>query len=247
MMRTLFFVLFLGASLFALPLMGQKFQFEVGLNGGGSYLWHQTRFEKTALFNQFSIIQKTYHNRNLTYTWKDFEDDFRLRHSFAQPRFGFTGLLSHSELPIAAVAEAMSSTSSFREMAYGVTLGLGKTYFDQDDLFFFSFLGGYKFVWDTGFGASTLTNSIGDNEIRSNMEAFFDPKKPIGSNRGQLFSIRLSAGRTLGETRLLSAGFEAYGELDLTGKTVRESRMNNVGAHIFLRYSLTRPSMAKLY
>lgn len=247
MMKRMSFALMLSANLFIASLAGQNFNFEVGLNAGGSKLWHQTRFEKTALLNQYNIIQKTYHNRNLTYTWQDFEDDFRLRHSFSQPRFGFTGLIAHKELPIAAVGEAMSSTSSFREMSYGVTLGLGKTYFDLDELFFFSFLGGYKFVWDTGFGASTLTNSIGDEEIRGNMEAFFDPKNPIGTRRGQLFALRLSAGRTLGETRLLSAGVEAYGELDLTGKTVRESRMNNAGAHVFLRYSLTRPSMAKLY
>ena len=52
----------------------------------------------------------------------------------------------------------MSSPSSYQKMAYGIVAGIGKEFFTYDDDYYFTFMGGYKFVRDNGFGASTVVS-----------------------------------------------------------------------------------------
>lgn len=207
----------------------------VGLNIGASQLFHDTRFETTPLHDLYAFTAISH--RPDDYTWDEFEKDYGIRTSFIQPRFGVSAHLTYKEWPLMAIVEAMSSPSSYQKMAFGVTLGIGKEFFTEDD-FFFSFLGGYKLVKDNGFGATTIVNSIGNDEARGYASTFFNPEQPLGTNTGNLFTIRGGLGRELGAAKIIRVGVEGYGELDLTAKTKRQSRMTNYGAQLFIRFKV---------
>ena len=135
----------------------------------------------------------------------------------------------------------MSSPSGYEKMAYGGIIGLGKDLPIGDNIgLYFSFLGGYKFVYDKGFGSSTLTNSIGHKTAREYASEWFDPEKPLGTQKGNLFTLRMSMAKSLDAAESLMVGAEFYGELDLTDKVARAgaARMTNAGAHVFIRFNL---------
>lgn len=217
--------------------MAQKLRFSVGMNVGASRLQHNTRFESTTLRNLYETIELTHKDG---YEWEEFERDFQLRESFNQIRFGFFGMITHRDWPIIVMGEAMSSPSSYEKMAYGATVGLGKELFTFRKEFSCYFLGGYKFVWDNGFGSNTLVNSIGHRDGRELVATYFDPHRPLGTTMGQLFTLRLGAGKTLDRDKRWTAGIDAYGELDLTPRIKRESRMNTIGINVFARFSINR-------
>ena len=175
-MFKLYFFVFLGLGmLLGTSLNAQKFNFSVGMNMGASRLSHQTRFETTTLRNLYETIELTHREG---YEWEKFASDFQLRESFTQPRFGFFVRASHRNLPILLIGEAMSSTSSYEKMAYSVTLGFGQEFYILNENIYCSFLGGYKLIWDKGFGANTLVNSIGHKDARSLVATYFAPVKP---------------------------------------------------------------------
>lgn len=215
----------------------QKFNFSVGLNMGASRLFHQTRFETTTLRNLYETIELTHREG---YEWEKFEEDFELRESFNQLRYGFFVRASHRNLPILLIGEAMSSSSTYEKMAYSVTLGFGQEFYILNEALYCSFLGGYKFIWDKGFGANTLVNSIGHKDARQLVATYFAPVKPLGSDKGNLFVLRGGLGKSVDRERQWMVGADVYGELDLTPRIKRESRMTNVGLNLFLRYSLTK-------
>lgn len=218
-------------------LHAQKFNFSVGLNMGASRLFHETRFETTTLRNLYETIELTHAEG---YEWEKFEEDFELRQSFNQLRFGFFVRASHRNLPLLLIGEAMSSSSTYERMAYSATLGFGQEFYILNEAIFCNFLGGYKLIWDKGFGSNTLVNSIGHKDGRKLVATYFDPVKPLGSDMGNLFVIRGGLGKMVDRDRQWMVGADAYGELDLTPRIKRESRMTNVGFNLFLRYSLTK-------
>ncbi len=237
-MFKLYFFVFLGLGmLLGTSLNAQKFNFSVGMNMGASRLSHQTRFETTTLRNLYETIELTHREG---YEWEKFASDFQLRESFTQPRFGFFLRASHRNLPILLIGEAMSSTSSYEKMAYSVTLGFGQEFYILNENIYCSFLGGYKLIWDKGFGANTLVNSIGHKDARSLVATYFAPVKPLGTDMGNLFVLRGGLGKTVDRDRQWTVGADVYGELDLTPRIKRESRMTNVGINLFLRYSLSK-------
>jgi hypothetical protein len=228
-----FFILFL--LLLHLTGTAQNLKVNVGLNVGMSQLMHDTRFETTPLHDLYSFTAISH--RPDDYSWEEFEKDYGIRTSFIQPRFGVSAHFTYKDWPVMASVEAMSSPSSYQKMAFGLIVGIGKEFYTDDD-YFFNFLGGYKFVKDNGFGATTIVNSIGNDEAREYASTFFNPENPLGSKTGNLFTVRGGLGRELGAAKIIRVGVEAYGELDLTAKTKRQSRMTNFGAQFFLRFKV---------
>ncbi len=234
-----FYVLVLTLAFFlpGLSLSAQKFNISVGMNLGAARLYHQTRFETTTLRNLYETIEIT-HSEG--YEWEDFEEDFQLREEFSQLRFGFFVRASHKKYPLLLILEGMSSTSTYERMAYSATFGFGKEFNIINDEIYCSFLGGYKYIWDKGFGATTLVNSIGHKEARSLVSTYFAPEKPLGPITGQLFVLRGGLGKVMDRDKQWTLGIDVYSELDLTPRIKRESRMTNAGFNIFLRYSLSK-------
>lgn len=220
-----------------LPCLAQekKWHVAVQLNTGMSYLAHDTHFEITPLHDLYGFT--TISHLPEKYTWEEFTEDYEIRTSFVQPRFGFSASFRYKDWPVRASLEMMSSTSSFRKISYGATIGLGHDICTSDG-YVFSFLGGYKFVKDNGWGAATVVNSIGLREAREYASTFFNPEAPLGTNKGHLFTIRGGFSREVAEK--LSLGVEAYGELDLTPTTRRQARMTNYGAQFFVRFQLAK-------
>ena len=229
-------LLILPLLLFSFFANSQNLKISVGLNAGMSRLMHDTRFETTELHDLYAFTAISH--RPDEYTWEEFEKDYGIRTSFFQPRFGISAHITYKDWPVMASIEAMSSPSSYQKMLYGLTFGMGKEFYSYDEDYFFNFLGGYKFVRDNGFGATTIVNSIGNGEAREYASTFFNPEAPLGSKNGHLFTLRSSLGRELGEAKLIRVGVETYGELDLTAKTKRQSRMTNFGAQIFVRFKV---------
>lgn len=234
--RNLFFLLvFLFGSQ---SLFSQNLHVDFGFNMGASELFHGTKFKETPLLDQYEIIEEVKYRDNETYTWDNFEEDFGLKTHYIQPKFGFTAHITYADWPVMAVAEAMSSPSAYTKMSYGATIGFGKDLFNYDSTFTFSFLAGYKFVYDEGFGSSTLVNSVRDDYMRKRLETFFAPEQPLGRQRGNLLAVRGGVGKMLGYDKRWKVGVEAIGELDLIEKSVRVSRMTNVGLMAYLRYRI---------
>lgn len=222
--------------LVTLTAKAQNLKVNIGLNVGMSQLYHDTRFETTPLHDLYAFTAISH--RPEDYSWEEFEEDYQIRTSFTQPRFGVSAHFTYKDWPLLASVEAMSSPSSYEKMAYGVIVGLGKELYTYDQDYYFTFLGGYKFVKDNGFGATTIVNSIGNDEARDYASTFFNPEEPLGTKTGHLFTLRGGLGRELGASKLIRVGVEAYGELDLTSKTKRQSRMTNYGAQFFIRFKV---------
>ncbi len=237
-MQPKFFTLSFSLILFTTVLTAQNLHIDVGMNLGASQLYHQTRFEETPLHAQYNIAKELFQNKGIEYTWDEFAADFGLRNTFIQPRFGFSARLSYKDWPIFGIADVMSSTSSYTKVAYSGTIGMGQDFYNYNEKNYISLLGGYKYVYDRGFGSSTLVNAVGDASIRKELATFFNPKEPLGRQRASLFTLRGGVGRVLDEGRRWRAGVEAYGELDLIEKTVRASRMTNIGVQVYIRYRI---------
>lgn len=228
--------------LFLLQSAGaQNLKINIGVNMGMSQLFHNTQFETTPMYNQYrftKVAVEAHSPADYEYTWEDFAKDYKLKSTFVQPRIGISAHFTYKDWPLLFVVEAMGSPSSYQKLAYGFIAGFGKEFFSYDDNYFFSFLGGYKFVKDNGFGAATIVNSIGHKEAREQAATYFNPSQPLGKKTGNLFTVRGGLGKELGEARMIRIGVEGYGELDLTPKTTRQSRMTNFGAQFFLRFKL---------
>lgn len=234
MLTRLFTTTLLFFAVFA-PAFAQKIKFNVNLNLGASRLYHNSDFKTTTLVNYYENIQEVFALRGIDYTWEDFAKDHKLRTTLVQPRFGFNAYISYKDWPVFLLAEAMSSTSDYTKMAYSGTIGMGRDFKPFDNEFYMTFLGGYKYVVDKGFGSNTIVNSVGDKSLRENLATFFGTVEPLGSNRGNLFVLRVGLGMPVGAGSTC-IGAEAYGELDLTDKLKREARMTNTGVHLYVRF-----------
>jgi hypothetical protein len=231
--------LLLFAIFFSTTTFAQNLKLDIGINVGASQLLHATNFESSRLQNDYLVTkERVWKAFKMEYTWEDYVKGNELRTTFIQPRFGFSAHLGYRDWPIFAVVDMMSSSSSYEKIAFGGTIGMSHTFLSFEETYFLTLQGGYKFVVDKGFGANTLVNSIGDNSIRQNLKTYFDPKEPLGTNRGNLFTLRAEVGRFLATDKKIKIGLTAYGELDLTNSTARaaNSRMNTIGAHVFARF-----------
>ncbi len=218
-------------------LSAQKFQFSVQMQVGMSNLMHDTRFESTTLRNLYETVAISHPEG---YEWEEFEETYQLRQSFTQFRYGMSLTATHRTIPLIVIGDIMSSTSTYERLSYAVTLGFGEEFSAFDDQVRLHILGGMKLLWDKAFGSNTLVNSIGHSEARSLVATYFDPKKPLGQQNGTLFVLRGGAAKTLDRDGKWSMGGEAYYELDVTPRINRESRMTNVGLHVFMRYHINR-------
>ncbi|MFN0216314.1 MAG: hypothetical protein ACKVT2_18800 [Saprospiraceae bacterium] len=227
----------LTASMLFSQIIFAQFHFSVGMNLGGSQLFHNTNFKASNLQNDYLVTkQRIWNTYQLEYTWEQYEEGNKLRYDYFQPRMGFSASLRFREWPLMIIAEAMSSPSTYEKMAYGATIALGKNFDLGDSDYFLTAFGGYKFVKDMGFGNKTLVNSIGDKTIRENMATYFAPEKPLGPQTGRLFSLRVGVGKTFGVDDQITAGIEALGELDMTDKIKRQSRMTNIAFQAYARF-----------
>lgn len=232
---------------FSSLLTAQKFRVSINMNVGACRLYHNTNFETTKLNGLYKFVAISHPDG---YTWEEFSETYQLRSQYVQPHFGFTARFNYGDWPLVLEAQAMSSPSGYEKMAYGGVVGLGKDLAIGDNIgMYFSFLGGYKLVYDKGFGSNTLTNSIGHKQARDYAAEWFNPVKPLGTQWGNLATLRLSLGKTLDAAESLVAGVEAYGELDLTDKTRREggAQMTNTGVHVFLRFNLFNKKQDPFY
>jgi len=208
----------------------------VSVNGGYSELLHKTDFRgKEPVYDLYNVIAKS-HGGQEYFTWDEFLETYQINDRFGQPRVGFSAQLTYRDWPIKVIGEALSSPSSYTRASYAVTMGLGKDFYIVDSTWYFSFLGGYKYVIkDYGFGASTFINSVRDDQTREDLSSFFAPVEPLGRPSGDLFSLRIGFARTLDWYYRWSVGIEAFYELDLTDKIVRSSRMTTYGAQVYVR------------
>jgi hypothetical protein len=219
------------------PLSAQRFQVNFGITAGASQLFHGTQFDATPLVSLYKIVQQS-HKPPESYTWERFEKDYQLRTTFIEPRFGINLYLNYDKLPFFALLEANTSTSSFRKPSYAATLGFGRD-FTLDSVYFFSGHVGLKHIFhDAGFGSNTIVNSIGNNIAREEASKIFDPRLALGRNSGNVATLRVGVGRFFGYYNEYALGLEAYGELDLTDKIVRDARMNAIGINAYMRYRL---------
>jgi hypothetical protein len=230
----LLLLLFTGAS-------AQDLRIQAGVTLGASRLMHNTRFETTELHDLYKTVELTH--RPESYAWEDFAEDFGLRQAYIMPRAVFTINLSYRDLPLFALGELGTSSSSYQKPFYAVTLGVGKDFTDDWGDAFFSAYGGFKLmIRDAGFGAETLVNSIGNDEARSYIETYFAPERPLGQQSGRLLTVRGGGGFFLNDTHTSSIGVEVYGELDTTNETARQARMNTLGVHAYVRFNLFKPA-----
>lgn len=217
----------------------QKLRVDVGLNLGASQLYPNINFKSTPLNDLYEFVKIPFDNRGIPYTWEDFEKDYKLKKSITQPRYGLSAHVLYGNLPLFLNVEALSSTSGYQKLSYGVSGGFRYALFDADSMYQFAFLGGYKFVLDQGFGDETLVNSFGEG--RAEARNFFrDDPVSLGRNRGSLATLRIEALRAVNESKTVQIGLHLYGEWDLTGRNNRLAggRMNSVGAHVFARFMI---------
>jgi hypothetical protein len=216
-----------------------KLGLSISTNVGASWLRHQTDYKTTPLYDQFEIVQEYFAKEGIEYTWEQFAKSSQLRSSFMQPRVGFSAHVTWGNLPLLLILDAMSSSSGFEKASFAATLGMGKEFEIGDNIGLYSMLlGGIKVTQDRGFGSPTLVNSVGDKSLRDNYAAFFNAEKALGSQFGNLFVLRGSLSKAFGDREDFSIGVEGYGELDLTNRTLRKSRMTNAGLHLFMRFRL---------
>lgn len=229
--------------LLTLPVLAQKNEnlfIRLGVNGGGSKLYHNTHFQATNLVEVYEFVEISH--KPASYTWADFEEDYGLRSSYSQPRYGLNLYVAHKLFPVFLNMDYMSSPSSYQKMMFGLTLGLGKDFRPIDSDFFFSAHGGFKRVFkDAGFGSETITFST-SKEARDKLATFYNPAKPLGTQSGNLLALRVGCGHVLGGAERSAVGCEIFYELDLTNETVRQSRMTNAGINIYFRFDLADTS-----
>ena len=195
-----------------------RLNIKLGLNVGASRLYHDTDFQSTVLNADFKrveeYVEEAFRDEGIDYdyTWEKYADDNKLRSSYLQPRFGFSMHVSYDKWPAFLILDAMSSPSGYERMAYSGTLGLGKDFEIGDNIgMFLTFVGGYKYVFDKGFGDKTIVNSIGDKSQRNHLQQYFGAREPLGSQKGNLFTLRAGIGKELGEDSNMTTGLEVYG------------------------------------
>lgn len=241
MRRKTFTLVFSLLLLFSAAASAQKHKLglKIGMNVGASRLYHNTDYKSTVVNNLYEYAEELFEKKGLEYSWEEFAEANQLNSSFMQPRFGFSAHFTYADWPAFMILEGMSSTSGYEKMAYAATVGMGREFEVGDNIgMLVSAYGGYKFVYDKGWGANTLINGVGDKSLRRELETFFAPEAPLGTKRGNLFTVRVGIGKLLGETQNITVGTEAYGELDLTDRTQRQARMTNIGAHIYMRFRI---------
>ncbi|MBK6933496.1 MAG: hypothetical protein IPH12_22570 [Saprospirales bacterium] len=213
----------------------------LGINAGGSRLFHSTHFQATNLVEVYEFVQIS-HDPPESYTWDIFAQDYGLRTSYSQARYGLNLFLAHKLFPVFLNMEYMSSPSSYQKMSFGITLGLGKDFRPRDSDLFFSAHGGFKRVFrDAGFGSETVTFST-NQEAREKLATFYNPSRPLGAQSGNMLAMRVGCGHVLGGAERAAIGAELYFDLDLTNETVRQSRMTNAGINIYFRFDLANTS-----
>jgi hypothetical protein len=226
-------------------LLPSKLNVTLGLNVGASRLYHDIDFQSTVINADFQRVEEYVEDAfrqegiDYDYTWDNYAKANKLRDTYIQPRFGFSVNVTYGNLPAFLILDAMSSTSGYERMAYSGTLGLGKDFEIGDNLgLFLTCMGGYKMVWDKGFGDKTIVNSFGDKFQREKIQQYFGAKEPLGSQKGNLFTLRIGVGKEIGEAGDMCAGLEGYGELDLTDRIQRQARMSNIGIQAYFRFKL---------
>lgn len=189
----------------------QKLSVKLGMNVGASKLYHDIDYRSTVVNDLYEYTKELFEHEGIDYSWEQFAKSNQLNQSFMQPRFGFSAHVTYSTWPAFLIVDAMSSSSSYEKMAYSGTIGMGKDFPIGDNIgMFITALGGYKFVLlDKGFGANTVIHGVGDKSLRKNLQTFFAPEQPLGTNKGNLFTVRLGVGKTFGELENMSAGIEA--------------------------------------
>lgn len=213
----------------------------LGINGGGSRLFHNTHFDATNLVEVYKFVQIS-HKPPESYTWQNFEEDYGLRTSYNQPRYGLNLYLAHKLFPVFVNVDYMSSPSSYQKMALGLTLGLGKDFRPFDSDFFFSAHGGFRRVFrDGGFGAETITFST-SKQAREHLATFYNPSRPLGAQSGNMLALRAGCGHVLGAAERAAIGVELFYELDVTNEVVRQARMTNAGINVYFRFDLAYTS-----
>lgn len=222
-----------------------KLGVKLGLNLGASKIYHDIDFQTTVVNADFQrveqLVEDAFQQEGIEYdyTWEKYAAANKLRNSYYQPRFGFSMQFTYGNMPAFLIVDAMSSTSGYERMAYSGTLGLGKDFEIGDNIgLFLTCMGGYKMVWDKGFGDKTIVNSFGDKFQREKIQQYFGPKEPLGSQKGNLFTLRVGVGKEFGEQQSMSTGIEGYGELDLTDRIQRQARMTNIGLQVYFRFKL---------
>lgn len=232
-------------SILSAQIFPSKLGVKLGLNVGGSRLYHDIDFQSTVVNADFQRVEEYVEDAfqeegiEYDYTWENYAKANKLRDTYLQPRFGFSMHVTYGNVPAFLILDAMSSSSGYERMAYSGMLGLGKDFEIGDNIgMFLTCMGGYKFVWDKGFGDKTIVNSFGDKFQREKIQQYFGAQEPLGSQKGNLFALRLGVGKEIGESGDMSAGLEGYGELDLTDRIQRQARMSNIGIQAYFRFKL---------
>ncbi len=241
MKKTVTLLLGLWLSLQAAAQKNENIFIRLGVNAGGSMLFHNTHFYATNLQEVYKFVSISHKDKG-GYSWEEFEKDYGLRSRYAQPRYGLNAYFAHRLFPVFGNVEFMSSPSSYQKMSVALTLGLGKDFRPFDSDYFFSAHGGFKRVFrDWGWGAETITYST-NAEARQYLKTFYNPDYPLGVQSGNLLALRVGVGRVVGPAERAAIGLEGFYEVDLTNETVRQARMTNAGVNVYFRFDLVHTS-----
>ncbi len=213
----------------------------LGINAGGSMLFHNTHFYATNLQEVYKWVSISHKDKG-GYTWEEFERDYGLKDRFAQPRYGLNAYVAHRLFPVFGNVEFMSSPSSYQKMSVALTIGLGRDFRPLESDYFFSLHGGFRRLFrDWGWGSETIIHST-SAEAREYMKTFYNPSYPLGVQSGNMLALRVGCGRVVGPAERAAIGLEAYYELDLTNETVRQARMTTAGINLYFRFDLAHTS-----
>lgn len=215
-------------------LFGQWLHLDAGTNLGGSILFHRINFEE-GLNDLYQYDKLVFAKNGIDYTWDKFTEDHQLKNTITEPNIGFSAILTSGRLPFYIQSRVGSSTSSYTKFSFDA--GAGVRYkFPLDSSSHIGIQSGYSIVKDYGFGNSTLVNSIGDDSIRTQVAAFFNPDELFADQFGRMFNVQVEYDRQISMN--MYAGANLSYNLDVTPFIERSGRMTNLSMQLYLRIKI---------
>ena len=210
-------------------------QFSISPIVGYTRLTHNIDFRTTEMYNLYKFVEISHQPQD--YSWAEFEDDYDLKNYVYMPRFGVSADLYAINL-IKINAQLLSSSSTYTKFSYSIAIGMGRHLkLSEDNKWTLPFYLGYRLLYDSGFGYSTLVNSIGNQDAKRDAETFFGPQDPLGDPHGRLFYMTGGLSHTTNRIRM-NLYFQQ--EIDLTDGLQRQSRMNTFGVFLSMEYFLKK-------
>lgn len=188
-----------------------------------SHMVHKADFRSSnALYNLYRTIALTHPNG---YSFEQFMQDFELSQKINSFQYGIGVNYVDRKFPVYVGAGLFSSPSDFHNLAYFIKAGIGKRrVLGLYSRFVIDGGVGFMYVKDYGFGRNTIVNSIGNDIIRQNVDAFFVDTQSSDKNTAMMLNSNVYFAYNL--SYRMSAGMYGMFAVDLTDSLKRTMRMN---------------------